>query len=53
MCMRTTCLTCGKPTWTGCGKHIEQAMAGVPVEARCVCPPDQKAPAPVPAPVRS
>lgn len=37
MCSRVTCSKCGKPTWTGCGQHVEQALAGVPVEARCKC----------------
>lgn len=39
MCQRIQCPTCGKPTWTGCGQHIEQALAGVPVDERCQCPP--------------
>ncbi len=37
MCHRITCPTCGRPTWEGCGEHIEQALAGVPVEDRCHC----------------
>lgn len=35
MCRRVTCKTCGKPTWAGCGQHIEQALAGVPKSQRC------------------
>ena len=35
MCSRVTCRTCGKPTWSGCGNHIEQALAGVPKADRC------------------
>ena len=35
MCMKITCPTCKKPTWTGCGKHIESALSGVAVEDRC------------------
>ena len=35
MCSRVTCRTCGKPTWSGCGNHIEQALAGVPKSDRC------------------
>lgn len=35
MCRRVTCKTCGKPTWAGCGEHIEQALAGVPKGDRC------------------
>jgi hypothetical protein len=37
MCSRTTCRKCGKPTWSGCGQHIEQALAGVPKNERCQC----------------
>jgi hypothetical protein len=39
MCHRVQCNRCGKPTWAGCGQHIEQALAGVPVSQRCKCPP--------------
>lgn len=35
MCTRTTCRTCGKPTWTGCGQHVEIALKGVAVKDRC------------------
>jgi hypothetical protein len=35
MCQRTTCRTCGKATWTGCGQHVETALAGVPQSQRC------------------
>lgn len=35
MCRATTCRTCGKTTWAGCGQHIEQALAGVPEAKRC------------------
>jgi hypothetical protein len=38
MCHRLTCRTCGKPTWSGCGAHVEQALAGVPKDQRCQCP---------------
>ena len=37
MCRQVTCKTCGKPTWTGCGAHIEQALANVPKAERCKC----------------
>ncbi len=37
MCQRVVCRQCRKPTWAGCGAHIEQALAGVPREARCGC----------------
>ena len=35
MCSRTTCRKCGKPTWSGCGNHIEQALQGVAKKDRC------------------
>ncbi len=38
MCKRVTCERCGKPTWAGCGEHIEQALEGVPADQRCTCP---------------
>jgi hypothetical protein len=38
MCVRVQCTSCGKPTWAGCGQHIEQALAGVPLDKRCQCP---------------
>jgi len=41
MCKRVDCSKCGKPTWAGCGQHIEQALAGVPPEQRCQCPREQ------------
>ncbi len=37
MCMQVKCQQCGKPTWAGCGAHIEQALANVPKSERCVC----------------
>ena len=35
MCMRTTCRSCGKSTWAGCGMHIESALRGVDEAERC------------------
>lgn len=37
MCSRMTCRGCGKPTWSGCGAHIESALRGVPHDQRCKC----------------
>ncbi len=37
MCSKVTCPTCGKPTWSGCGQHIEEALAGVAPADRCQC----------------
>jgi hypothetical protein len=38
MCHQVRCPSCGKPTWAGCGAHVEQALRGVPAEKRCQCP---------------
>ena len=38
MCQKVTCQRCGKPTWRGCGEHVEQALRDVPVAERCSCP---------------
>lgn len=37
MCQRVTCKSCGKPTYTGCGRHIEAVLGDVPSAARCRC----------------
>ena len=37
MCSQVTCQSCSKPTWVGCGRHIEQALANVPKKDRCTC----------------
>lgn len=47
MCMKIECAKCDKPTWKGCGKHIEQALKDVPAEERCQCPKDLPKMAPV------
>jgi hypothetical protein len=41
MCHEIACAACGKPTWEGCGEHIEYALKGVPLNERCTCPRDQ------------
>jgi hypothetical protein len=46
MCHQITCATCHKPTWEGCGEHIEYALKGVPLDQRCTCPRDQVKAAP-------
>ncbi len=38
MCQKVVCSKCHKPTWSGCGKHIEAALAGVELKDRCQCP---------------
>lgn len=45
MCHRVTCRTCKKPTYRGCGMHVEQVLAGVPKSQRCSCDRTQKTPA--------
>lgn len=35
MCRATTCRTCGKTTWAGCGQHIQAVKAGVPAAKWC------------------
>jgi hypothetical protein len=45
MCSRATCARCGKVTWSGCGRHVDTVMAGVPEAQRCTCQPP---PAPPP-----
>jgi hypothetical protein len=37
MCRRVECQRCKKPTYAGCGKHIEQVLGDVPREKRCTC----------------
>lgn len=29
MCYKVACAQCSKPTWAGCGLHIEKALADV------------------------
>jgi hypothetical protein len=35
MCRPTTCRTCGKTTWAGCGQHVTQVKATVPADEWC------------------
>ena len=37
MCRRVACRKCGKPTWAGCGAHIEQVLGNIPAAERCRC----------------
>jgi hypothetical protein len=37
MCKRVTCPKCHKPTYAGCGAHIEQVLGDVPPGERCRC----------------
>ena len=35
MCRRVDCPRCGRPTYAGCGLHIEQVLGDVPPTDRC------------------
>ena len=35
MCRAVDCDNCGLRTWVGCGRHIEVALNGVPLDKRC------------------
>ena len=35
MCQAITCPRCGKPTWRGCGAHVEEILGDVPESERC------------------
>ncbi|MEZ4393325.1 MAG: hypothetical protein R3A48_19745 [Polyangiales bacterium] len=37
MCQRVKCPQCLKPTYAGCGAHIEQVLGDVPKAQRCEC----------------
>ena len=48
MCRRVDCSRCGRPTYAGCGAHVEQVLGGVPAADRCHCR-EEKADAVAPA----
>ena len=37
MCSRIECRRCGKPSYAGCGRHVEQVLGDVRPEDRCRC----------------
>jgi hypothetical protein len=37
MCRRVDCAKCGRPTFAGCGMHVEQVLGNVPPAERCHC----------------
>lgn len=37
MCSKVMCDRCKKWTWSGCGQHVEEALAGVPQDQVCTC----------------
>ena len=53
MCSRVTCPRCHKPTFAGCGAHVEMVLGDVPKDQRCKCreqaaPPREQAAPPQP-----
>lgn len=42
MCQRVDCSKCGRPTYAGCGAHVEQVLRGVPQADRCRCRDEMK-----------
>ena len=58
MCQRVQCSQCGKPTWVGCGAHVEEVLGDVPEHDRCHCGEEdeaalEQAAVPAPAPRKS
>ncbi|MGX1804130.1 hypothetical protein ACWIGI_00320 [Nocardia sp. NPDC055321] len=39
MCQRIVCQGCGKPSFQGCGEHVEEVLGDVPTAQRCACNP--------------
>ncbi|KAL2357744.1 hypothetical protein BJ546DRAFT_834914 [Cryomyces antarcticus] len=39
MCKKSSCDTCKKATWWGCGNHVPMVMDPIPEEERCTCEP--------------
>jgi hypothetical protein len=37
MCRRIQCESCGKPSYAGCGRHVEDVLRSVAQEERCAC----------------
>ncbi len=37
MCRAITCKQCKKPSWAGCGAHVESVLGHVPTKDRCCC----------------
>lgn len=37
MCQRITCKDCGRPSFRGCGRHVESVLGDVPPTDRCQC----------------
>lgn len=47
MCRRITCPRCNRPSFAGCGAHVEQVLADVPRADRCRCAEERANTAPV------
>jgi len=45
MCRRVQCNQCKKPTYAGCGAHVEAVLRDVPAPERCRCRESKSAPA--------
>ena len=43
MCRRVECSKCGRPSFAGCGAHVEQVLADVAPNDRCRCRESAKA----------
>jgi hypothetical protein len=41
MCRRIDCSKCGRPTYAGCGAHVEQVLGNVLPAERCRCREDE------------
>lgn len=37
MCCRVDCPKCKRPSYAGCGAHVEQVLGNVPPAERCNC----------------
>lgn len=42
MCRAVKCRTCGKTTWAGCGRHIEEVRRSVKASDWCAGHPKQQ-----------
>lgn len=42
MCHAVRCKQCGKTTWSGCGRHVEQVRRSVPASQWCPGHPEQQ-----------
>ncbi|MCC6647965.1 MAG: hypothetical protein IT374_20660 [Polyangiaceae bacterium] len=53
MCRRVECDRCHKPTFAGCGRHVEEVLRDVPPAERCRCREDAQPASPEVRPARS